>query len=102
LHADPLDRYYLFTQAPLPGACPLTLQVKSVDCNPVPRFWNLYYVYLTLLRNRTRSQVYSVDCNPAQSALLELKEVALRRLPNEDVWALFGEGKVSRPAPSGG
>lgn len=39
-------------------------------------------------------QVYSVDCNPAQSALLELKRVAIRRLGFEDVWALFGEGKV--------
>jgi len=37
--------------------------------------------------------VYSVDCNPAQNALLELKQVAIRRLPYEDVWALFGEGK---------
>ena len=40
-------------------------------------------------------QVYSVDCNPAQSALLELKQVAIRELDYEDVWALFGEGKVS-------
>ncbi|GAB4820256.1 hypothetical protein N2152v2_007302 [Parachlorella kessleri] len=37
--------------------------------------------------------VYSVDCNPAQSALLELKQVAIRQLDFEDVWALFGEGK---------
>ena len=41
-----------------------------------------------------RLQVYSVDCNPAQSALLELKQVAIRELEYEDVWALFGEGKV--------
>ena len=38
--------------------------------------------------------VYSVDCNPAQSALLELKQVAIRQLGYSDVWALFGEGKV--------
>lgn len=37
--------------------------------------------------------VYSVDCNPAQSALLELKQVAIRQLGFEDTWALFGEGK---------
>ena len=50
------------------------------------------------------SQVYSVDCNPAQSALLELKQVAIRRLGYEDVWALFGEGRVrgARAAAGGG
>ena len=37
--------------------------------------------------------MYSVDCNPAQSALLELKKVAIQRLPYEDVWKLFGEGR---------
>lgn len=51
-------------------------------------------------------QVFSVDCNPAQSALLELKAVAIRQCGFEDVWALFGEGRVSgswrrerQPAP---
>lgn len=38
--------------------------------------------------------MYSCDCNPAQSALLELKQVAIRQLNYEDVWSLFGEGKV--------
>ncbi|WPT16758.1 hypothetical protein PSENEW3_00004766 [Picochlorum sp. SENEW3] len=37
--------------------------------------------------------VYSVDCNPAQNALLELKQVAVRRLEYEDFWKLFGEGR---------
>ncbi len=37
--------------------------------------------------------VYSVDCNPAQNALLELKQIAIRRLAYEDVWKLFGKGK---------
>lgn len=37
-------------------------------------------------------QVVSVDCNPAQSALLELKAVAIRELEFEDCWQLFGEG----------
>jgi betaine lipid synthase len=37
--------------------------------------------------------VYSVDCNPAQNALLELKQVAIRRLGYEDFWMLFGRGK---------
>ncbi len=37
--------------------------------------------------------VHSVDCNPAQNALLELKAAAVRRLDHEDVWRLFGEGR---------
>ena len=37
-------------------------------------------------------KVVSVDCNPAQTALLELKKLAIERLPYEDVWQLFGEG----------
>jgi betaine lipid synthase len=37
-------------------------------------------------------QVVGVDINPAQSYLLELKRVAIVRLPFEDVWAMFGEG----------
>lgn len=38
-------------------------------------------------------QVVSVDCNPAQSALLEMKKLAIEKLDYEDVWQLFGEGK---------
>jgi len=38
-------------------------------------------------------KVVSVDCNPAQSALLELKQLAIERLEYEDVWQLFGEGR---------
>ncbi len=37
-------------------------------------------------------EVYSVDCNPAQTALLELKAVAIQQLGFEDTWQLFGEG----------
>lgn len=37
--------------------------------------------------------VVSVDCNPAQSSLLELKATAIQQLEFEDVWQLFGEGK---------
>jgi len=40
--------------------------------------------------------VVSVDCNPAQSALLELKKVAVANLPYEDVWMMFGEGRCGR------
>ena len=40
--------------------------------------------------------VVSVDCNPAQSSLLELKAVALQQLDYEDVWQMFGEGKHPR------
>ncbi|KAJ7518535.1 hypothetical protein O6H91_21G073200 [Diphasiastrum complanatum] len=36
--------------------------------------------------------VVSVDMNPAQSYLLELKRVASIRLSYEDMWLLFGEG----------
>ena len=43
------------------------------------------------------AQVVSVDVNPAQSALLELKAAALRAphdaVTYDDVWKLFGEGK---------
>ena len=46
---------------------------------------------LNLLLNGA-GHVVSVDCNPAQSALLELKAVAIQQLEYEDVWALFGEG----------
>ncbi|KAJ7531111.1 hypothetical protein O6H91_14G032700 [Diphasiastrum complanatum] len=36
--------------------------------------------------------VVSVDINPAQSYLLELKRIAIMRLPFGDVWLMFGEG----------
>eukprot|EP01025_Chloroclados_australasicus_P048612 TRINITY_DN5514_c0_g1_i2.p1 TRINITY_DN5514_c0_g1~~TRINITY_DN5514_c0_g1_i2.p1 ORF type:complete len:667 (-),score=70.82 TRINITY_DN5514_c0_g1_i2:573-2573(-) len=39
------------------------------------------------------AHVVSVDCNPAQSALLELKAVGIKRLEYDDFWLLFGEGK---------
>ena len=38
------------------------------------------------------AKVVSVDCNPAQTALLELKMVAIKQLPYELVWKMFGEG----------
>eukprot|EP00891_Asterochloris_glomerata_P001660 jgi/Astpho2/1660/e_gw1.00032.33.1_t len=47
---------------------------------------------LNLLLHGAR-QVVSVDCNPAQSALLEMKVAAIRHLEYEDAWALFGEGR---------
>ena len=34
-----------------------------------------------------------MDINPAQSYLLELKRAAVMRLPFEDAWKMFGEGK---------
>ena len=42
-------------------------------------------------------EVVSVDCNPAQSALLELKRAAIMTLPYEDVWQMFGEGRWGAP-----
>ena len=36
--------------------------------------------------------IVSVDVNPAQTALLELKSVAIKHLPYNDFWKLFGEG----------
>jgi len=38
-------------------------------------------------------EIYSVDVNPAQNALLELKQVAIQELTYEDVWQMFGKGK---------
>jgi len=38
-------------------------------------------------------EVYCVDMNPAQSHLLEIKSVAIARLPHEEVWKLFGQGR---------
>ena len=38
-------------------------------------------------------RVVSVDCNPAQSSLLELKCVGVKHLAYEDFWLLFGEGR---------
>lgn len=38
-------------------------------------------------------QVVSVDVNPAQTALLELKSVAIKYLEYDDFWKMFGEGK---------
>jgi betaine lipid synthase len=40
--------------------------------------------------------VVSVDCNPAQSSLLELKAVALQQLDYDDLWQMFGEGRHPR------
>lgn len=37
-------------------------------------------------------QVVSVDVNPAQTALLELKSLATQRLEYNDFWMMFGEG----------
>lgn len=36
--------------------------------------------------------VVSVDVNPAQTALLELKSIAIQRLNYQDFWLMFGEG----------
>ena len=41
--------------------------------------------------------VVSVDCNPAQSSLLELKKAAINQLSYADVWAMFGEGRCGGP-----
>ncbi|QDT65823.1 DUF3419 family protein [Calycomorphotria hydatis] len=40
--------------------------------------------------------VHAIDMNPNQTALLELKMAAIRKLPYEDVFALFGEGASPR------
>jgi hypothetical protein len=46
--------------------------------------------------------VVSVDCNPAQSSLLELKRTAIAQLPYEDVWKMFGEGRCAAAPFFGG
>ena len=38
-------------------------------------------------------RVVSVDVNPAQTALLELKCVAIKNLEYDDFWRMFGEGR---------
>ncbi|KAL9658321.1 hypothetical protein ABK040_015641 [Willaertia magna] len=38
--------------------------------------------------------IYSIDKNPCQNAVLELKLVAIRLLDYNTFWQLFGEGKV--------
>jgi betaine lipid synthase len=38
------------------------------------------------------SKVVSVDINPAQTALLELKVIVIKQLDYQDFWKLFGEG----------
>lgn len=38
-------------------------------------------------------RIHGVDLNPHQNHLMELKLSAMRALPFEDVWKLFGEGK---------
>lgn len=47
---------------------------------------------LNLLLNGV-AKVVSVDVNPAQTALLELKAIAIKQLDYNDFWKLFGEGK---------
>jgi betaine lipid synthase len=44
---------------------------------------------LNLLLNGA-GHVVSVDCNPAQSSLLELKATAIQQLEFEDVWQVGG------------
>ena len=50
---------------------------------------------LNLLLNGV-AKVVSVDVNPAQTALLELKAIAIKQLEYNDFWKLFGEGKHER------
>lgn len=42
---------------------------------------------------RSPAKIHSVDLNPAQNHLLELKMASYTALPYEDFWMLFGEGK---------
>jgi len=39
--------------------------------------------------------IYSIDKNPCQNALLELKIAAIRELDYETFWQLFGKGKLA-------
>jgi betaine lipid synthase len=43
--------------------------------------------------NNPPKRIHGVDLNPAQNHLMELKLAALRALPHEEVWHMFGEGK---------
>lgn len=63
-----------------PGSSDVCLTLASGGCNAFD---------LTL---QGAKEVHAVDLNPAQTSLLELKREAVRRLPYEDVWRMFGEG----------
>ncbi|CAH6720266.1 hypothetical protein CLIB1444_03S08086 [[Candida] jaroonii] len=39
-------------------------------------------------------KIHAVDLNPCQGHLLELKLSAFRNLPKDQIWSLFGEGKI--------
>lgn len=40
-------------------------------------------------------RIHAVDLNPAQNHLLELKLACFRGLSHEQVWSIFGEGKIA-------
>lgn len=51
-----------------------------------------FFLLLPTALPNCQPQVVSVDCNPAQTALLELKAVAIQELDFENTWQMFGEG----------
>ena len=50
-------------------------------------------LHYALLPNPPK-RIHAVDLNPAQNHLLELKLACLRTLPHEQVFAMFGDGKI--------
>lgn len=66
------------------GGDDVLLTIASAGCNA-----------LDYLLDEPR-RVIAVDINPRQTALLELKAAAIRALPYEDVFALFGRGRHAR------
>ena len=39
-------------------------------------------------------KIHAVDLNPCQNHLLELKLASFRCLSQEQIWSMFGEGKI--------
>lgn len=68
----------------------MVLDIKPTDVCLTLTSGGCNSLYLLL---RGAKQVVSVDVNPAQTALLELKSVAIKYLDYDDFWKLFGEGK---------
>jgi betaine lipid synthase len=88
IHFPPTFLYHQSWEDPVPDEEALQLRKEDICLTLTSGGCNT----LNLLLNDVK-HVVSVDINPAQSALLELKTVALQELDYDDFWQMFGEGK---------
>jgi betaine lipid synthase len=88
IHFPPTFLYHQSWEDPIPDEEALQLNKDDICLTLTSGGCNT----LNLLLNDVK-HVVSVDINPAQSALLELKTVALQELDYDDFWMMFGEGK---------